>query len=278
MISKKDIQVFGGKHHILLHESEYIFLLPHPDLRKYISNYTITFPPKEISDRYTIMPHGSATLVISNNTKNLYVELFGPITKPTIVGNKSTEMLVIIEFQPAGLYALTGINQSELTDETFSFESVNLALSRLLSEAVEKAENISELVTSLDMILLENMYTTFHPQFSTVFQSMINCAGNTTIRKLSDDIHYSERQLNNIFKQHVGVSAKPFSRLIRINTAIRLLNNCRNSITLVSDLTGFHDLPHFIHDFKSVCGVTPQEYRNNISDFYSEIAKFDGIL
>ncbi len=38
--------------------------------------------------------------------------------------------------------------------------------------------------------------------------------------------------------------------------------------------TGFYDMPHFIHEFKSICGITPQKYQDNMSDFYSEIAKF----
>lgn len=42
MISKKDIHVFGGKHRILLQANEFICLLPHPDLREYISNYNKT--------------------------------------------------------------------------------------------------------------------------------------------------------------------------------------------------------------------------------------------
>jgi AraC-like DNA-binding protein len=70
------------------------------------------------------------------------------------------------------------------------------------------------------------------------------------------------------------MSAKSLSRLVRVNKAIRLLRNPHNSITFSGEYTGFYDLPHFVHDFKSVCGLTPQEYRNNMSDFYSEIAKF----
>lgn len=38
------------------------------------------------------------------------------------------EMMVTIEFRPAGLYAITGINQNELKDGTFPFEAVNYAL------------------------------------------------------------------------------------------------------------------------------------------------------
>lgn len=117
-----------------------------------------------------------------------------------------------------------------------------------------------------------------HPQLILTLQTMINCTGNITVKRLSNDIYYSERQLNRMFNQQVGVSVKTFSRLIRINNAFDLLKKPNNSLTLVSDVMGFHDLSHFIRDFKSVCGVTPQEYRNNMSDFYINPKKFSGII
>lgn len=132
-------------------------------------------------------------------------------------------MLVTIEFKPAGFYALTGISQNELADESFSFAAVNFKLSKLVSEVVEQAERIDQLATGLDRLLLEKMSAADHPQLILTLQNMVSCAGNIPIKRLSDDIYYSERQLNRIFRQHVGVSAKSFARLIRINNAFRLL-------------------------------------------------------
>ena len=277
IISKKDIHLFGEKQRILLRANEFICLRPHYNLREYISNYNITFPTKTLMpDSFTVMPCGCPSFAVSVDSRNLSVSLEGPATKPYIVGSEVNQlkMLVTIEFKPAGLYALTGINQSELIDKTISFDTVNSTLSKLMSEAVEKAASIYELLTNLDSLLLANMDTACHPQLRQALHNIIDCKGSETIKNLSDDIHYSERQLNRIFRQCVGLSTKSFSRLVRINNAFRLLKKPHNSLTLVSDLTGFHDLPHFIRDFKLVCGITPQEYRNNMSDFYNNFTKF----
>lgn len=67
---------------------------------------------------------------------------------------------------------------------------------------------------------------------------------------------------------------KSFARLVRVNKAIRVLRKPQRSLTQVYLQAGYCDLSHFIHDFKSICGITPQEYRDNVSDYYSEIAKF----
>ncbi|MCL2546959.1 MAG: helix-turn-helix transcriptional regulator [Oscillospiraceae bacterium] len=277
MISQKDIHTFEEKHRILLRTNEFICLLPHPNVREYISNYNITFPTRDIiPNGFTAIPSGCATISIENNNQNLSVHLDGPGTKPYTYGSQVNQlnMIVTIEFKPAGLYALTGIPQSHLADQSLSFEVIDLALSKLLSDAIEKAGNIYELINSLDTLLLENMYTTHCQQLMPALQNIIACSGNISIQEVSDNIHYSQRQLNRIFKQHVGVSAKSFSRLLRINKSFRLLKKADYSIMFISDVMAFYDLSHFARDFKSVCGVTPQEYRNNMSDFYINTSKF----
>lgn len=277
MITKEDIQTVCETYRVLARANDFIYLLPHPALRNWISNYTITFPNKNmISENYTVIPHGSATLVFLFDGKGLCSNLFGPATKPCMVGDQANQfdMLFIIEFQPAGLYAFTGINQTELADHIISFELINPILNKLIAEMLYNARNMNELITSLDRLLLLNRHTIYPSELSLVTQMIIEDMGNISVKELSDSVYYSERHLTRIFNQYLGMNIKSFSRLVRINKAIRLLHNPRNSITYTSNLTGFYDLPHFIHDFKSACGLTPQEYRTNMSDFYSAITKF----
>ena len=277
MIVKKDIQTFNEKARILLRENDFVYILPHPALRDQISNYTITFPSKEIiSDNYTVIPHGSATLVFSYNQRELNGNLFGPITKPCMVGGlaKQFDVLVIIEFQPAGLSAFTGANQKELANQTISFEMINSTLNRQILEVLERASYLDELITRLDRILLDNLYAKCPSELQIATEMMIKSAGNIYCKELAASVYYSERHLNRIFQNYLGMNTKTFSRLVRINKAIRLMQNTHYNMACASYETGFYDLPHFIHDFKSVCGLAPQEYRNRMSDFYNEIAKF----
>jgi len=277
MISRKDILVknmhaFEEKHRILRQANDFIFFLPHPGLREYISSYTVTFPTNEnIPDSYTIMPDKGAMLFIEDDRKGLSATLYGAAAKPSVIDNL-TGMLVIIMFQPVGLYALTGINQNELTSKIVPFDAVSPILCKLIFEAIEKAGSVYDLMTSLDILLLTNMKKAYPSQLKFAIINTINCAGNTTVKKLSNDIYYSERQLNRIFEQYVGVNVKSLLRLVRVDNAYQLLENNYDTITTISDTLGFYNLPHFIQDFKSLCGMTPQEYRNIMSDFYSERA------
>lgn len=277
MIDKKDIQTFREAYRILLRGNDFAYILPHPALRNRISNYTVTFPgPKILSDNYTVIPHGSATLVYSYDRRGICGNLFGPLTKPCMVGGRANQcsMLVIIEFQPGGLFAFTGMAQKELANQTIPFDTINSRLDRLILEALESAGSLDKAIGFLDSCLLKELLDAYPAELQIATRSMIERAGNISCKELSNLVYYSERHLDRIFESHLGMSIKTFSRMVRINKAIRLMKDPQCSITRVSHETGFYDLSHFIHDFKSVCGMTPRQYRSNMSDFYSEIAKF----
>jgi AraC-like DNA-binding protein len=105
-------------------------------------------------------------------------------------------------------------------------------------------------------------------------QLIIQSNGNISLKEITEKTFYSERHLNRLSNHYLGFNLKDFSRIVRINKAIYLLHHTSHSLDYISAESGFYDISHFIRDFRAVCGVTPQEYRNNLSDFYSAIAKF----
>jgi len=265
MLSKEDIQTFEDESRILLQGNEFIYLLPHADIRDCVLNYMIGFPTEE-NKRFGVVPHMGAMLFIAHNTKGISLTLYGNVAKPSFVDDLSG-VLITITFQPAGLYALTGINQRDLKGETVPFETVSYQLNQSISEAIETAESIHELVVKLDNLFLETAKVAYPPQVKSAIGRIIACSGNTNVKRISDETHYSERQLNRLFIQHVGVSIKGFLRLVRVGNAFHLLENGDDSMTVISDTLGFNSLSHFIRDFKALAGFTPQEYRNVMNDF-----------
>lgn len=270
MLSKNSLQppnlfLLQEEKRILLQGNDFINLLPHADIKNCISNYMIGFPTEE-NNSYGLVPHTGAMLFIQHDASNLSLTLYGNLAKPSFIDNL-TGVLIIITFQPAELYTLTGVDQSSLTSETIPFEAVNPALNRLITKAIKTAENIQELVVELDTLFLEKAKAAYPSQVKFAIQKMLDCLGNTTVKKISAETHYSERQLNRFFVQHVGVSIKGFLRLVRVGNAFQLLENNHASITSISDLLGFNSISHFIRDFKALSGFTPQQYRNIMKDF-----------
>ncbi|EGT3846006.1 AraC family transcriptional regulator [Clostridioides difficile] len=276
MLKKESIHFINNRS-LIVCEDNFVYLLPCIQLRNWISNFTISFPNQTIiSDNYTIIPHGSVTLVFFYDATGLHSLLFGPTTKPKTVGNIANrcDVILIIEFQPAGFFPLIGIQQSELIDKVVPFSIINTSLDLEIKKIFNESLSIDKLILKLEELLISNIKIEYSYEFILAIQLIIQNSGNISSQEISKKVFYSSRHLNRLFNQYLGLSKKSFSRLVRINKSIKLLNNNKTSLMYICNELGFYDIPHFIKDFKIVCGITPQKYRANMSDFYSEIAKF----
>lgn len=277
MLKKESIRFINKNRSLLVCEDNFVYLLPCIQLRNWISNFTISFPNQTIiSDNYTIIPHGSVTLVFFYDATGLHSLLFDSTTKPKTVGSIANrcDVILIIEFQPAGFFPLIGIQQSELIDKVVPFSIINTSLDLEIKKIFNESLSIDKLILKLEELLISNIKIEYSYEFILAIQLIIQNSGNISSQEISKKVFYSSRHLNRLFNQYLGLSMKSFSRLVRINKSIKLLNNNKTSLMSICNELGFYDIPHFIKDFKIVCGITPQKYRANMSDFYSEIAKF----
>lgn len=74
-------------------------------------------------------------------------------------------------------------------------------------------------------------------------------------------MNYSLFSLN--FKQYTGMNFVNYLKKIRVEEAKRLLEETDEKINDISRLVGYENDKHFMKIFKSVCGVSPSEYRKN---------------
>lgn len=69
------------------------------------------------------------------------------------------------------------------------------------------------------------------------------------------------RKLQRLFHQYVGISPKTVIQLYRLQNAAECIERGLTSdLTELSQDLGYHDQSHFIRDFKSIMGSTPEEY------------------
>lgn len=277
MLNKSSLLQISENREILIREESFAYLLPCEELISLVSNFTITFPDiSTISDKYTVMPHGSVTLVFFDYHSEIHSFLFGPTTKSVRVGEiaNKCDVIFIIEFQPAGFFPFTEINQKELTDRIVPFSMLDDSLDKAMRGIFETAASVDGLLSGMEEKLMQSIQYPYPEELSLAVKSIIQMEGIMTSAEISNNAFYCTRHLNRMFNQYLGMSMKSFSRLVRINKSVQLLNEKTNTLAFICEKMGYYDSSHFIKDFKIVCGITPQEYRSNMSDFYSEIAKF----
>ena len=69
-----------------------------------------------------------------------------------------------------------------------------------------------------------------------------------------------------LFKANTGYSITQYINKVRIEAAQNLLLNSIRRIETISSLCGFSDVRYFMHVFKKYVGMTPSQYRKNVSE------------
>lgn len=257
--------------------STYVYIPPDPRLQAYIPNYTLTCPRAgHMSAQYTVLPTASASIIFSINKNSIHASLRGVNTRASIVGGHATlfDVLLIIEFHPGGLYPFTGIPQSELADISLPLEIIDRELYRMILEALLASTGVQPLITCLNKIFLGALsQAVWSPQLLSAMHLIRQSHGNTGGKALSQSLFYSEKQLSRLFKSQLGTGVKTFSKIVRLNHAIHLLQDTNMNLSLIAAHAGYFDQSHFIRDFKALCGVAPQSYFENMSIFYNDAYK-----
>ena len=92
-----------------------------------------------------------------------------------------------------------------------------------------------------------------------MMQRIVRCRGNIRIQELSEEMAFSSRHLNELFRKAYGISPKEFEKIVRFqNILIQLEQNKRIADAAIE--AGYYDQSHLLKEFRSLVGITPKMY------------------
>ncbi|WP_373229253.1 helix-turn-helix domain-containing protein [Cohnella sp.] len=86
-----------------------------------------------------------------------------------------------------------------------------------------------------------------------------------SLAHLSQISRWSERHLQRLFKQHTGQTFNACLQSLRIQKSCELLRSSQQKISSISETVGYKDLDSFNSVFKRITGMTPSQYRKELS-------------
>ncbi|THU39437.1 AraC family transcriptional regulator [Niastella caeni] len=196
--------------------------------------------------------------------------LYGQTVQPTklyLTGQLNT---VGVCFHPNALQAVFGIDANELTGTCVDLGLIQHKKERYVSEKLLTAASIEEQINTISTSLFNSLQYMGNRQ-DTVTQfamaEILQGKGDISFPALHKKLQLSERTLERRFKQSIGISAKLFSRICRFQEALSQLR--KNNYQKLSDIAyenGYADQSHFIRSFKEFTGVSPFDYRKQLSE------------
>ena len=92
-----------------------------------------------------------------------------------------------------------------------------------------------------------------------------NLNRNISRADIAKVVFLNEDYFSRLFKQETGYNYKDYTLMKKMKLAKHLLRNTKLSISIVASKVGYDNFSHFSKMFKKMSGMTPQEYRKDVS-------------
>lgn len=197
----------------------------------------------------------------------------GQIKNHFYLSNTGESGMIGIKFQPWALKVLFDTDMSKLTDKVLTIDQELLAQIKPVKQTACGQNAFEDKVSKIEdwfSAFLSNK--NFHiSKGQKATQLIIERKGGITIKEVLDQVGISERSLERYFKDHIGLTPKFYSRVIRFSNIFHLMHDKSFKWTDITYLAGFYDQSHFIKNFKEFTGEEPSNYgfsEKNMANFF----------
>lgn len=95
------------------------------------------------------------------------------------------------------------------------------------------------------------------------------------IEELAELCHISETHFRRLFGENMNMSPVEYINRVRIRNACDELKRTNDTIGAIASRTGFSTLSTFNRNFRSIIGVSPQEWRKNPEHYERKLLNYD---
>lgn len=265
---------------------------PHPDLEAIVKCHWILEVPAEMAtEKQRIIPDGCIELffILGDDVKRFASEeefviqpramVMGQITKPTFIQPTGYVNSFAVRFYPYGFANFVETSLKELADKDTPLSLLfGEEPAKQLEQKIIDATSTEERIEIVEHFLLGKLVETITIDqiVKSTVDSLFEAKGSKSISSILEGGLPKRRSLERKFSKQVGISPKQLSKIVRLQTALKMiLNQQADSLTKIAYESDFYDQAHFIKDFKEFTGVNPKDYLtdNNMvlsSLFYSE--------
>lgn len=252
---------------------------PSEILKKYIDSYFVVESESlsEFSESQRVYPIGSIVLLFHFHSPYLFQKRDNPIDlepRSVICGQQTTYYdltpsgktgMVFVLFKPYGAGMFFNIPMKEINNQNIAFENIVKNEAYVVEDKIQNASTNKERVSIIEKYLTGKLMNNYknHDQIIKVFDEIYQKEGQVSIKNMADVACLSVKQLERKFSALVGLNPKQFLRTIRFQNVLKIkreksfLDN-----TSVAMVCGYFDQSHFIHDFKTITGLTPRNFFN----------------
>lgn len=169
-------------------------------------------------------------------------------------------LMLMVIFQPAGMYRFLGLSSNELTTEFCDAEALWGAELQSVNDQLANAKNYDEIILGAEGYLLRKLKSIKKEahQIDNIGRLLLHNPNPFSLDWLANQACLSPRQFERKFSERMGVGPKLYSRMSRFFQAFNYKETNQYLDWLsVAVHFGYTDYYHLVKDFKQFANVTP---------------------
>ncbi len=246
---------------------------PAPALRARVECYW-TLAGEDVG-AHRVLPDGCMDVLFDLAAPREVATLVGTMTTALAVPEAARARYVGVRFRPGEAFAMVGVHAGEVTDQSIPLEDVLGALARSLADEVASAKDDAARFAALDRRLGALRPRATDARVRRVVARILDSPAAARVAWLAREVGASERHLERIFAERVGVGPKQLARVVRLRALLSLADQApRAPWSALALDAGYADQAHMIREVKRMTGLTPAALARSraVSDSFNPAA------
>lgn len=198
------------------------------------------------------------------------VEFWGQITKPLAIKSIGRNTMFGVRFYPHTAAYFFNEKLSEFNNEVVNAADIFGPSLKQLHERLLETPGMEMRVRLAEDYFADRPHLSEkrHHKLKLVggfINSLVNETGTSRITDVSARNRISSRYLNMLITEYTGLQPKLLTKINRFQHSLALVNSSRQNFTNIAFESGYFDQSHFIREFKSFTGITPNTFAANAS-------------
>lgn len=216
-----------------------------------------------------VLPDGCTDIIVRMSNDRTEAMVVGTMRTAQVVADARSTAYVAVRFRAGGSMPFLGIPLAPLTDSEAGLRDLWGDGAERIAEATTAPSDAEGAARALERALLTRMARVGigkgHDRARGLLIAATSALSRTgsahSVAALAADLGVTERTLERVFNERVGVGPKSFGRIARFRRLVDALaptaepDWCGHAFD-----AGYYDQAHMIREFRALAGVTPTDY------------------